>query len=156
MDMTYKEKTTNVEYKLVTKFWWGEDFRCLGAGARQKKIVLLNFNVYSVGLYVEAERCARELGIRYRGGFFESDQDYCDAIVDGAFTKVLQIDLVRDVEGQQFTEALEKVLAPKLRIIGEMKNFELFAKFLGEKKLENGTAIYLMQRSGDVSRCIRL
>lgn len=48
-----------------------------------------------------------------RGGFFESDQDYCDAIVDGAFCKVLQIDLVRDVEGTQFTEALEEVLAPR-------------------------------------------
>lgn len=77
--------------------------------------MLFNVNIYSVALFVEAEKCARELGIRYRGGFFESDQDFCDAITDGAFTKVLEIDLVRDVEGTQFTEALQKVLEPRLR-----------------------------------------
>lgn len=32
-----------------------------------------------------------------------------------------------------------------------MKNFKLFADFIGAKKLENGTAIYLMQRSAEVS-----
>lgn len=47
--------------------------------------------MYSVALYVEAEKCAKELGIRYRGGFFESDDDYCQAIVDGAFNKTLLV-----------------------------------------------------------------
>ncbi len=47
--------------------------------------------MYSVALYVEADRCAKELGIRYRGGFFENDDDYCQAVLDGAFHKVLQV-----------------------------------------------------------------
>ena len=47
--------------------------------------------VYSVALYVEAEKAAKELGIRYRGGFFESDADYCQAILDGAFSKVFKV-----------------------------------------------------------------
>lgn len=47
--------------------------------------------VYSVGLYVEAEKAAKELGIRYRGGFFEADADYCQAVLDGAFSKVLRV-----------------------------------------------------------------
>ena len=47
--------------------------------------------VYSVALYVEAEKAAKELGVRARGGFFESDGDFCQAIVDGAFSKVLRV-----------------------------------------------------------------
>lgn len=29
MDMNYKEKATGTEYKMVQKFWWGEDYRCV-------------------------------------------------------------------------------------------------------------------------------
>eukprot|EP00955_Chlamydomonas_euryale_P086385 364208-Chlamydomonas_euryale.AAC.40 len=42
-----------------------------------------------VALYVEASKCAKELGIRQRGGFFENDADFCQAVLDGAFHKVL-------------------------------------------------------------------
>lgn len=49
--------------------------------------------MYAVALYVEAELAAKELGIRYRGGFFESDDDYCSALVDGAFSKTLVVSL---------------------------------------------------------------
>lgn len=132
---------------MVQKFWWGDQFRCLGAGCRSKKVVLFNVNVYSVALFVEAEKCARELGIRYRGGFFETDQDYCDALVDGAFNKVLQIDLVRDVESELFVQAFDDALGPRLRLMGESKSLQQFKDFFMGKKLENGTAIYLMQRT---------
>jgi hypothetical protein len=47
--------------------------------------------VYAVALYVEGEPAAKELGIRARGGFFESDDDFCAAIVDGAFNKALVV-----------------------------------------------------------------
>ncbi len=44
-----------------------------------------------MSLYVEAEKAARELGIRQRGGFFSSDDDYCQALLDGAFNKALVV-----------------------------------------------------------------
>ena len=47
--------------------------------------------VYSITCYVEAEKAAKELGVRYRGGFFETEQDFCDAIMDGAFGKAFQV-----------------------------------------------------------------
>lgn len=63
--------------------------------------------VYAVSVYVEAEKAARELGVRSRGGFFDDgrDEDYATALVDGAFAKALVIRLVRKVEGRQFYEA---------------------------------------------------
>ena len=62
--------------------------------------------MYAVALFVEAAKAARELGIRDRGGFFKdaSADDYCTAILDGAFDKMLQVQLVRKIEGSQFYE----------------------------------------------------
>ena len=54
----------------------------------------LFLQLYSVALYVEGELAAKELGIRHRGGFFESDDDYCSALVDGAFEKILVVRLL--------------------------------------------------------------
>jgi len=63
--------------------------------------------VYAVTVYVEAEKAARELGVRSRGGFFEgdADEDYALALVDGAFAKALVVHLVRKVDGRTFYEA---------------------------------------------------
>lgn len=51
----------------------------------------LALQVYVAALYVEAERCAHELGVRYRGGFFANDDDYTSALLDGAFNKVMLV-----------------------------------------------------------------
>lgn len=51
----------------------------------------LHLQLYSVALYVEGDLAAKELGIRSRGGFFETDDDFCSALVDGAFEKVLVV-----------------------------------------------------------------
>jgi len=37
----------------------------------------------------------RSLVIRYRGGFFDNDDDFCSALVDGAFTKTLVVSMIR-------------------------------------------------------------
>jgi hypothetical protein len=47
--------------------------------------------VYSIAAYVEAARAAKELGVRSRGGFFESDGDFAAALLDGAFSKALLV-----------------------------------------------------------------
>lgn len=74
--------------------------------------------VYVVGLYVEAEKAAKELGLRQRGGFFGADADYATALLDGAFGKTLVVELLRDVTGQQFAEALDKTLGPRMKLTG--------------------------------------
>ena len=44
----------------------GEEMRCVGTGARVRKIAFIGVKVYAVGLYVEAEKAAKELGVRDR------------------------------------------------------------------------------------------
>jgi hypothetical protein len=60
-------------------------------------VLYLDDQVYTVALYVEAELAAKELGIRYRGGFFENDDDFCQAIVDGAFTKTMVVSHLQQI-----------------------------------------------------------
>ena len=68
--------------------------------------------MYAVALYVEALKAAKELGIRDRGGFFKDapDDDFSTAILDGAFDKLLQVQLVRKIEGSQFYEVFVEML----------------------------------------------
>jgi len=77
--------------------------------------------VYAIALYVEAAKAAQELKIRDRGEFFKDGESssFCDAIMDGAFNKALQIELVRDVTGDQFVGAIEEAIGPKIRFIGD-------------------------------------
>lgn len=107
------DHATGIQFPLVQEFWYmihiflvvasvcettfllihrqGETYRSMGAGARTKKIALFNVKVYAITLYVEAEKAARELGIRKRGGFFDddNDDDYALALADGGFDKVV-------------------------------------------------------------------
>jgi hypothetical protein len=65
-----------------------------------------------VAVYVEAERCSKELGIRARGGFFENDGDFCAALLDGAFGKAL---VVRPAPRAPGMPASQRMDAPPAR-----------------------------------------
>lgn len=124
----------------------GNDMRCMGASNRVKKIAFIGVKVYAVALYVEAELAAKELGVRDRGGFFETDDDYCSAITDGAFLKALDIQLVRDVEGKQFVEALDEALRPRMSLSGDTKSLQTLQNFFSGKKLTKGTVVKLVYK----------
>lgn len=149
---TITEKATGVTFPEVTKFWHGEPFRCMGAGVRTKKVAFINVKVYAVALFVEAEAAARELGVRHRGGFFsdDSNDDYNQALTDGAFSKLLQVQLVRKIEGDQFFEAIEEALTPRLRITGELSTLTKFKEFFNGRSLEKGTNILLLWKTEGV------
>ena len=137
-----------MEVPQVATLWAGGPARCLGATVRAKKIAIVSVKVYSVALYVEAEKAARELGLRSRGGFFAGggDGDFCAALIDGAFHKALRIDLVRDVEGATFYEALEAAMGARVRLVGEGASLTAFSSFFGGRRLAKGTAIMMMWR----------
>ncbi|GFR43682.1 hypothetical protein Agub_g4790 [Astrephomene gubernaculifera] len=142
--LTVKDSQSGVEYLLAQKFWQGDAYRCLGAATRSKQIVFVNVKVYSVAAYVEADRAAHELGVRYRGGFFERDDDYCSAILDGAFNKAITVHLVRDVTGEQFTEAINKSLAPRMQLAGDTASLDEFNAYFKSKNLVNRTEVVLL------------
>lgn len=139
-----------MEFPEVNTFWIGSGkFRSLGAGVRAKKFAFVPVKVYAVTLYVEADKASRELGIRSRGGFFSesSVDDYAIALNDGAFAKVLQIQLVRKVDGSQFYQALDEALAPRMRITGDTTTLARFGEFFQSKQLDKGTTLVMLWRT---------
>lgn len=138
-----KDKISGAEWPLVQKYWTGDEQRCLGATTRNKEILFIKVQVYSVALYAEADKAAKELGVRARGGFFSSDDDYCTALLDGAFNKALMIRLLRDVDGATFADALNKSLVPRMTIAGETALLKEFMSLFESKKLTNQTEITL-------------
>ena len=62
--------------------------------------------MYAIAGYVEGKKATHEFGMRARGGFFNSADvsEYADAVLDAACSKLLVIQLARDIGGDQFVE----------------------------------------------------
>eukprot|EP00210_Caulerpa_lentillifera_P003125 g2986.t1 len=162
--LTVTEKETGIVFPLVRSFWEGTEFRCLGAAPRLKKLLFIkakvvlnhwhesllffasNLKVYAIALYVEPAKAARELKLRDRGDFFV-DADpaaFCDAILDGAFDKILQITMARDVSPDQFIEAIDEALGPKIRFIGASNVFDSFKAYFSKQNLSKGELLIVL------------
>ncbi|KAF8068306.1 FAP3 [Scenedesmus sp. PABB004] len=149
--MMVKEPKSGAEFPLAQRFWEGDEYRCIGAGMRAKQILMIKAQVYAVALYVEGGLAAKELGIRSRGGFFEGDADYCAALVDGAFNKALVFTMLRDLEGKQFSDAVNDKLGPRMQLTGDTASLEAFKGFIEGHKLAKGTQIMcLWTKAGDL------
>mmetsp|Transcript_255 Transcript_255/g.410 ORF Transcript_255/g.410 Transcript_255/m.410 type:complete len:275 (-) Transcript_255:986-1810(-) len=142
------DKESGTVFPLAHRFWDGEVMRCLGAVTRHKQFAFLKVKVYSCALYLEAAKCAKELGVRQRGGFFATDDDYMTALTDAAAHKTLLIRLLRDVEGQQFVDALNKYLVPRMALAGEPDKLATFSNLFVDKKLVTGTEVALLWNTG--------
>ena len=77
---------------------------CIGAGVREKKIAIINVKVYAVAMYADAESCKSELASG-------------KSLLTGEFDKALMIELVRDVDGKTFWEALDEAVTPRIKEI---------------------------------------
>ena len=75
-----------------------------------------------MSLYVEAAKALQELGIRYRGGFFSGPDDYAQGLLDLACAKLLQVQLVRNVDGGTFYQVrLARASWPRAAGAGTLK-----------------------------------
>ncbi|WPT11301.1 Fatty-acid-binding protein 3 [Picochlorum sp. SENEW3] len=151
-----KEAATGVEFPLVEKLWVGDEMRCMGASNRVKKIAFVGVKLYAIALSVEAQLAAKELGVRDRGNFFETDDDYCCALVDGALIKSLELVLVRNIQGKQFIDAIDDSLRPRLALSGDLGSLEKLQNFFVNLSLSKGTVIKMaFSQDSKVDICVR-
>ena len=97
------EPATKVSFPKTFNPHGGDTMQCIGAGVR-KKIAIINVKVYGVAMYVDAAKCKEELA---NGG----------SLLTGSFDKALLVQLVRDVDGKTFWEALDEAVGPRIRRI---------------------------------------
>uniref|UniRef100_A0A7S0N4V3 Chalcone isomerase domain-containing protein n=1 Tax=Pyramimonas obovata TaxID=1411642 RepID=A0A7S0N4V3_9CHLO len=94
---TLREAESGIEMPLV-RIIGDVEQRCIGIATKKQSIFgPFKYNSYGIGLYVNAELCAKELGIRDRGGMElvskvpnTENLPLCDIEVDGAISKTVQ------------------------------------------------------------------
>jgi len=132
--LTTRDDATGVEYPMVTRFWAGDEYRSLGASSLvNKTLFIFSSPVYALTCYVEAEKAAHELGVRYRGGFFETEQDFCDAIMDGAFGKAIQLTILGNNVAEQLAVAIEEAAGPRMRLMQQGSMLDELTLYLRER-----------------------
>jgi hypothetical protein len=102
--------------------------------------------VYAIGIYVEGAAAVKEFGVRARGGFFEDAEadQYCDAILDAACNKLVVIQLLRDLDGHTFADAINEKLAPRLTFTGETAVLREFSAFFAGQELKSGSQVLFL------------
>ena len=95
--------------------------------------------VYNVALFVEAAPAKSELHLSST-----STDAVCDALVDGSFEKVLQIQMLRDITVKQFQDGLKDNLIPNLKKYGGSEHLDTFMNFFGDKPIIKGAEIPLL------------
>ncbi|KAI3425333.1 hypothetical protein D9Q98_009097 [Chlorella vulgaris] len=147
-----KDSVTGISFPLKQQFWHGGMMTCIGVGARVKKVAMMTAKVYAASMYIEEGPAT--LAVRQHSQP-DSDAAAAEALTGGAFTKVLQMHLVRSITGKQFTDALDENLRPVLG--GNAAVMDEFCGFFGDKKLEQGTEISLMwKQEGPVDVALRV
>ena len=98
------EPATKVSFPKTFNVHGGDTMQCIGAGVREKKIAIINVKVYGVAMYVDPAGCKEEMA---NGG----------SLLTGSFDKALLVQLVRNVDGKTFWEALDEAVGPRIRRI---------------------------------------
>ena len=119
---------------------------CLGVGHRAKKIAFIEVKVYAVAVFADADKAVADAAERARSGGLDTDDACAEAFLSGQYDKVLQLELVRDVDGETFGDAIRKSLEAPVTAMGEASALEEFKAFFLGRKLSRGTNVVLRWR----------
>ena len=76
-----------------------EGYICLGGGTRVKRVAIIDVKVYAMALYVDASKAKNE---KAKG------------LLGGTYARTLAIELLREVDGPTFYNALDEALKPRI------------------------------------------
>ncbi|KAI7843028.1 hypothetical protein COHA_003360 [Chlorella ohadii] len=136
---TVTESSTGVSFPEQQTFWKNGMLTCVGVGPRIKKIGFVSIKAYAVCQYIDVKAAAAALA-----------KPGCEAAAQallqgGAFTQVLQMQLVRDVTGKQFSDTLDEVMRPLMK--GNEADLDTFCAYLSAQPLSHGTQITFMRHA---------
>ncbi|PRW33697.1 chalcone isomerase [Chlorella sorokiniana] len=145
---TVTDPVTGVAFPAQQAFWKNGMLTCVGAGVRVKKVGFLSIKAYAVCQYIDIEAASAA-----------TSKPGCEAAAQqllqgGAFTRVLQMHMVRDVTGDQFSQTLDEVMRPLMQ--GDSADLDAFCAFLSGHPLTTGTQITFMRHAdGSLDVCVR-
>jgi len=140
------DSATGVSFPATSRFGDSANMACLGVGHRAKKIAFIEVKVYAVAVFADADKAVADAAERARSGGLDTDDACAEAFLSGQYDKVLQLELVRDVDGETFGDAIRKSLEAPVTAMGEASALEEFKAFFLGRKLSRGTNVVLRWR----------
>lgn len=105
------------------------------------RLFILFLQIYEVALYVEEKGAKAEFWRLSKAGFFKTldEETLCSALLEGKFSKLLQIRLLRSVTSSQLTGEIGRDLEPRLARTGNEALWLRFKDYVDNKSLEKGS-----------------
>lgn len=124
------------------RFWDSELLQCLGVGHRVKKIAIVGVKVYAIAVFADTAKASAELAKGVKAGTVKKadDASVCDVLVKGAFNRVVQLQLVRDVDGPTFIDAIRKAIEKRMTEAKQLDKLQQFEAFFLARPGTLGTA----------------
>lgn len=131
------------------RFWDSELLQCLGVGHRVKKIAIVGVKVYAIAVFADTAKASAELAKGVKAGTVKKadDASVCDVLVKGAFNRVVQLQLVRDVDGPTFIDAIRKAIEKRMTEAKQLDKLQQFEAFFLNRKLKTGCNVVLRVRA---------
>ncbi|XP_061369989.1 fatty-acid-binding protein 3, chloroplastic [Gastrolobium bilobum] len=142
-----EEPATSVEFQTSLSFPGCSDSLVLfGTGYREKVFAIIGVKVYAAGLYLN-QSITSELNA-WKGQskeVFQGDSFLFKTIFQSSLEKLLQIILVRDVDGKTFWDALSDAISPRIAepTTADETALTTFRGVFLDRPLKKGTFIFL-------------
>ncbi|XP_057451020.1 fatty-acid-binding protein 3, chloroplastic [Lotus japonicus] len=142
-----EEPATNVKFQTSLSFLGCSDSLTLyGTGYREKVFAIIGVKVYAAGLYLN-KSITSELNA-WNGqskAAVQADSSLFKTIFQSSLEKLLQIILVRDVDGKTFWDALSDAISPRIAepTSADETALTTFRNVFLDRPLKKGTFIFL-------------
>eukprot|EP00850_Spirogloea_muscicola_P015486 SM000119S25629 [mRNA] locus=s119:18711:20446:- [translate_table: standard] len=145
-DTAVQEPATNIAFPSSLAIPGDNVLELLGTGVREKKIAVLAVKVYAVGFYANKTFAGFEATWKGRSAAaLEEDEGFYSALIRAPVEKTLVLVLARNVGGDQFVEALNEELRPRLKAANEGDTAEsaliAFGETIKGQSLKKNSAI---------------
>lgn len=139
-----KEPKTGVQFKnTMTPAGASTSLTLMGVGARIKEVLMVDVNVYAVGMYVDAAAAQGALAA-WQGkssSDLRKDAAFRKALLDPGFDKSLRLVMARDVDGDTMMEAFDEALKPRTRTLGGGDKLGAFKGYFDMDELTEDTEL---------------
>lgn len=104
--------------------------------------------IYEIALYVDMAGAQVEFARLQKAGFFTDfgTETMCRALLQGKFSKLLQVKLLRNVSPSQLTGEIGRDLQPRLAKTGDQALWERFTHYVSDKEIKKGASFMALIR----------
>ena len=148
-----KEPKTGVNFKgTMTPAGASGPMTLMGVGARIKEVLMVDVNVYAVGLYVSSADGPTALAAWHgkKTAELRKDSAFYDALMSDSVEKSLRLVMARSVDGDTMRDAFDDALKPRTKKYGGSDKLGAFRGYFTMDDLDEGVELLFTWKRGGV------